>query len=93
VGALLQIDRSVAENVFRRATKELLRVLVPESVDVVIDARSGELLLEGDLLELHLMDAGCGGADEGRESGSGLHSGRLEAFSMQRPPWGYFEDG
>lgn len=38
---------------------------------------SYQLLLQGDLLQLHLVDAGVGGADKRRSGNEGaLHAGR-----------------
>jgi hypothetical protein len=72
---LLKVDGSVLEDVLSRTTHELLGILVAQSLHVVGDGSSLELLVERDLLELHLVHAGSGGAQQGRERSGGLHDG------------------
>lgn len=53
-------------------------VLLAEAADLALERHGLELLREGDLLELHLVDASVGGAEQdgGRGEESSLHDGQ-----------------
>lgn len=49
-------DGSVLEDVFGLSIEELLAVLVTKSFNMILNAGRGELLLQRDLLKLHVVD-------------------------------------
>ena len=56
---IIDVDSGVLEDVFCLGVHELLAVLVTEGPDMVPDACGLKLLVERDLLKLHVMDTSC----------------------------------
>lgn len=56
IEASIGADGSVLEDVLGLSVEELLAVLVAKGSDMISHAGRGKLLVERDLLELHVMD-------------------------------------
>ena len=59
VKATIDIDGGVLEDVLSLSVHELLTVLVAKGLNMVPNACGLELLVERDLLKLHVMDTSC----------------------------------
>ena len=64
IEAAICVDGGISEDVLGLRRHELLAILLTKSSDMVPHAGSLELLVERDLLQLHVMDAGGGGAEQ-----------------------------